>query len=192
MDIRPKTDSGKGHRSSGLSLLFGVSNRRILRIAKKYIAPMGIIVLALSTACAPVTRTAHVSTVTPYSPKDSSQSEFIVNTNSSSLASEESVSSKLEVLFEGQRLSVDTPSYSNDTDTSQSTFNMSADNPVATSDMGSQLLASVASELGIMSELADGGPLLASAASVFGESGSGTPGEDDPPILASLPIWQRL
>jgi hypothetical protein len=153
----------------GFGLSIGVMPRRILKSVKRYALPLGIVVLALSTACAPVTRTAHVSTVTPYDPKDASQHNYVVNTTGSSGDSASIMASKLEVLFEGQKLSVEHSSYTNHVDPAQSGFSINANGPISVMDMQSEVMASVATDLGIMSELADGGLLLASAANLFQE-----------------------
>jgi hypothetical protein len=113
----------------GLGLSMGITPRRILKSVKRYALPLGIAVLALSTACAPVTRTAHVSTVTPYYPKDASQHNYVVNTTGSSGDSASIMASKLEVFFEGQKLSVESHSYTSNVDLSRSGFNISGDSP---------------------------------------------------------------
>ena len=153
----------------GLGLSVGFTPRQIVKSVKRYALLLGIVVLALSTACAPVTRTAHVSTVTPYYPKDASQHDYVVNTSEFSIDSASIMASKLEVLFEGQKFSVDSSSYMSHVDPNQSAFNIDADGPLSAIDMQSEVMASVATELGIMSDLADGGLLLASAANLFPE-----------------------
>jgi|GEM_PF-1929606 hypothetical protein len=157
-----------------------------MRSVRRYVAPLGLVVLALSTACAPVTGTAHLSTVAPYAPADAPRHEFVVDTGGFSFESDEIMASKLEVLFEGQRLAVDSSNYSSNQDVAHSDFSIAGDSPMASGEMPAEILVSVASGLGIMSELADGGLLLASAGNLFGESGDPSANNDQPPVLASL------
>ena len=170
MGFRTKISNGRSGDPGGLGLSIGITPRQFLKSVKRFALPLGIVALALSTACAPVTRTAHVSTVTPYYPKDASQHDYGVNTTGSSIDSASTMASKLEVLFEGQKLSVDSSSYTSHVDPNQSGFSIDADGPVSAIDMQSEVMASVATEMGLMSELAEGGMLLASAANLFPET----------------------
>ena len=61
----------------GLGLSIGITPRQFVKSVKRHSLLMGMIVLALNTVCAPVTRTAHVSTLTPYHPKDASQHKHL-------------------------------------------------------------------------------------------------------------------
>ena len=92
-----------------------------------------------------------------------------INTSSSSGDSASTITSKLEVLFEGQKLAVESTTYTSHVDPNHSGFNVDVDGPMSVVDMQSEVMASVATELGLMSELADGGLLLASTANLFPE-----------------------
>ena len=170
MDNSTKTKSTGTVRTCRFDLSFGVFIRPITRAIKRYAAPVGITLLALSTACAPVTRTAHVNSDRP---GDDTHRQFVVNIDPETFSSSSEMSSKLETLFKGQQLAVDMSSVTVDREPSRITFNLDADSAAAISEMPVQVLASVASELGIMSSLADGGLLLASARNLFGETGGG-------------------
>ena len=99
-----RTKAGGRSSDRGFGSSAGISTRRFARAAARYAASLGLVVLAVSTACAPVARTAHVSSVTPYQPDEKSYSKFTINTGGSSLDADDNVSAKLEVLFEGQKL----------------------------------------------------------------------------------------
>ena len=185
MDHSIKTKSTKIVRNGSSDLWLGSVIRPITRAIKRYAAPTAIMLLALSTACAPVTRTAHVNSGRP---DDATQRQFVVEFDPETLVSNSEMISKLEMLLEGQKLAIDMANVSVDTDLGRITFNLDADSAQAISAIPTQVLTTIASELGIMSELADGGVLLASAGNLFGEIGGGIQSPAIAPTLASMTL----
>ncbi|MCI0835349.1 MAG: hypothetical protein J4O07_11215, partial [Chloroflexi bacterium] len=61
MDNRTKTKSTSTVRNGRFNLSFGISIRSITRAIKRSAAPTGLMLLAFSTACAPIAGAAHVN-----------------------------------------------------------------------------------------------------------------------------------
>ena len=184
MGNRTKTKSTSTVRNGRFNLSFGISigpiARAITNAIKRSAAPTGLVLLTFATACAPVTRTVHVATVSPDRPASTVQNAFVVNVDQEISASSSELNSKLETLFEGQRLAVEMVDITVESELGQITFNLDAGSAAAMSEMPTEVLASVASELGIMSERADEGLLLASAANLIDgpEPGNRSPSLD--------------
>ena len=119
------TGTVRGGRSN---LSFGVRVRSVARAIKKYAAPTGIAMLALSTACAPVTSTAHLNNDRP---DGSIHRQFVVDITPETLTSDSNVDSKLETLFEGQRLAFEMTEVTVGDEPDQITFNLDLDIAVA-------------------------------------------------------------
>ena len=121
---------------------------------KRFATPVALSLLAISTACAPVTRTAHVT-------RDGSATgdrrEFVVNLDSSAFDSNSDVSAKLEPISDGQRLARELSHNTPGTGSDQTTFDLNIGDRAISLDMQAEVLVSVASDLGIMSGLADDG-----------------------------------
>jgi hypothetical protein len=148
-----------------------------IRALKRYVTPLSLFLLAISTACAPVARSAQVS-----DGASDVRREFVVDMDISTADGDSSIGSKLDLLMEGQKLAVSMSNESGSSNPERMTFSIDIDSDYAETDIGYEVLASVASELGIMSELADGGLLLASAATAISEPGIG----DGAQALASI------
>ena len=188
MDNSTKTKSTSLVRNGRFNLWFGVSigpiARAVTNAIKRSAAPTGLVLLTFATACAPVTRTVHVATVSPDRPATTAQNAFAVNVDQEFSASSSELNSKLETLFEGQRLAVDMVDITVESELGQITFNLDSGSTAAISKIPSEFLASVASELGIMSERADEGLLLASAAYPFDGSDPETSSQTLTPSVA--------
>ncbi|MCH8229378.1 MAG: hypothetical protein IIA53_03510 [Chloroflexi bacterium] len=159
--------------------------RSVTRALKRFAAPAAISLLALSLACAPVTRTVHVT-----SDKSASadRHEFVVHVDRAAFDSNSEVSAKLESVSDGQKFARDLSKNNLEHGSGQKTFDLDLGDRAITFDMQSEVLASVASDLGIIAELADGGLILASAGAgnLTGGSGTGSaPQAFDPSVSVS-------
>ncbi|MCI0852606.1 MAG: sulfur globule family protein, partial [Chloroflexi bacterium] len=157
--------------------------RSVTRALKRFAAPAAISLLALSLACAPVTRTVHVT-----SDKSASadRREFVVHVDPTAFDSNSEVRAKLESVSDGQKFARDLSKNNIEHGSGQKTFDLDLGDRAITFDMQSEVLASVASDLGIIAELADGGLILASAGNLAGGSGAGSaPQAFDPSVSIS-------
>ncbi|MEE8046193.1 MAG: hypothetical protein V3T49_05075, partial [Dehalococcoidia bacterium] len=165
-----KNGNGSTDRSSvgDIGSSRSTSLRRLAKAAARFAASLGIFILAISTACAPAARGAHVTSVTPYSPDEKSHTKITINTGRTSLDTDDSVTEKLEILFEGQKLAVEVQNYSKADVDVVSDFKMSSDSPIIEAGTRSEVLASIALGLGLMPEPTDDEIHLASAGNLTG------------------------
>ena len=160
-----------------------VLGRSVTRALKRFAAPAAISLLALSIACAPVTRTVHV---TSDKSAGADQREFVVHVDPTAFDSNSEVRAKLESVSDGQKFARDLSKNNIEHGSGQKTFDLDLGDRAITFDMQSEVLASVASDLGIIAELADGGLILASAGNLAGGSGAGSaPQAFDPSVSIS-------
>ena len=148
-----------------------VQQRKLLKALKRYVSPLAILVIALSTACAPIASTGHIATSRP---SEATQSQFIVHFDRAVLDVKGDLTTTLESLTKGQHLAIEISNISIDGETAQMAITIDRDSFGSINDMSSEVLASVASELGIMAVSDYDGSLIASIGLASSSTGTST------------------
>ena len=166
---------------------------------RRCVARATLVLLVFTLACGPVVRTDHVTT---NHPAGGGNSEFVVNAVRTNAGSGAELGARLELLTVGQRLAVDQQEFPGEFDPGYANFSSDVDSGVIENHLQTEALASVAANLGILTEIPDGGQVLASARIPFDSPGDATgrfrqaapladappaPGETDSPGAAETP-----
>ena len=185
MDRSTTTESIRSTRRHRRSLSVVVQGRSVTRALKRFAAPVGASLLALSIACAPITGTMHITSDRSAS---GDRHEFVVHVDPTAFDSNSEVSAKLESVAEGQKLARDLSQGAPELGSVRTTFDLGPGERAIAFEMQAELLASVASDLGIMAEPVDEGLILASTGDLTGESaaGSGPQAFDSPVPISSV------
>ncbi len=137
-----------------------VQQRRIFKTLKKYVAPIAVLVVALTTACAPLAQSGRVTTTEPSA---AARSQFIIHFDRTAFDAKGDITTKLESLSRGQHLAIEFGEIAENDESVPASITIDSEMFDSLSDMPSQVLASIASEMGIMSVTSEDGILLASA-----------------------------
>ena len=159
--------------------------------------------LVFTLACGPVVRTEHVTTDRSLT---GDNHEFLVSVDRPLTDGSTDLSSKLEILAAGQRLAVNRSNSVEEFEPELENFKLGVDIALAESRVQSRVLAPLAFELGLVTEIPGEDQLLASARNLFdgtsAENGAAafdappvgpdaTPADSESPGLTSPPVSQQ-